>query len=598
MSRYLVIDTNGTGHLPVRDSDDGPPNHHLMGAAWAALHGGYRGTRYEGPGKDEALRKLKAMYKSEGLELPGETARDAGCGVRGWAETRHLAVLLNGPGARIPDPETRNPRYELPVCVAGSWVKEGHNLSISPDDLAAMVRNFEKRKNEQVVIDYEHASENPEVSHGGPIPAAGWIHSLGIRDSDFGSQATNPESRTPNPVLHALVEWTPEAESMIRSGQYRFFSPAIDWNYADKATGELQGATLTSGALTNHPFLEELPPIMLTDLSVVSGQLSVAQRTAGAGTGIGYLDQPLQSVSVGYGQRTTDHGQGAKMAKKLSIRKLTEGEAKGHHGVFDGDDFMGYVLADDMKDHVKSCLDDGFGNLDSLKPQTSDGAGQAGVKGHQEPDSDEKLSELLRESGYRGQETGNRKQILSGLKLASTHQLVEQREASRNLLFTECLPRNPNPDSRTPFFDMKKAKQLLLENKIDAADLLDAIEAKSMLDEAVAQGRALPKDRVFFFEIAFNNPKRFSEYIASAVPVVRLGSVGLGDAQQLPVDQEVDIETRKLMSEKRLGYGKAMKEVFRANPRLEERYRAAHRQEVKQDAPAAAREGGTAGIAQ
>jgi len=49
--QFLVIDEKGNGRLPVRDSPDGPLNHHLMGAAWAALHGGYRGNKYEGPGK-------------------------------------------------------------------------------------------------------------------------------------------------------------------------------------------------------------------------------------------------------------------------------------------------------------------------------------------------------------------------------------------------------------------------------------------------------------------------------------------------------------------------------------------------------------------
>ena len=68
--QFLVIDSDGKGHLPVRDSADGPLNHHLMGAAWAALHGGYRGNKYEGPNKAEAISKLKALYKSEGMELP------------------------------------------------------------------------------------------------------------------------------------------------------------------------------------------------------------------------------------------------------------------------------------------------------------------------------------------------------------------------------------------------------------------------------------------------------------------------------------------------------------------------------------------------
>jgi phage I-like protein len=59
------------------------------------------------------------------------------------------------------------------------------------------------------------------VPKGGPIPGAGWIHGLNA-----------------NGKLSALVEWTPQAEEMLRRGQYRFFSPAIDWGVRDKTTGE------------------------------------------------------------------------------------------------------------------------------------------------------------------------------------------------------------------------------------------------------------------------------------------------------------------------------------------------------------------------
>ena len=45
-SDYLVVEDRAkpsTYHLQVRKS--GKPDHRLMGAAWAALHGGYRGDR-------------------------------------------------------------------------------------------------------------------------------------------------------------------------------------------------------------------------------------------------------------------------------------------------------------------------------------------------------------------------------------------------------------------------------------------------------------------------------------------------------------------------------------------------------------------------
>src|SRR3990172_937703 len=66
---YLVVEDpekTTTWHLRVKGTD-GQPDHRLMGAAWAALHGGYRGNKYEGPNKDEAIAKLKRMYAAEGM---------------------------------------------------------------------------------------------------------------------------------------------------------------------------------------------------------------------------------------------------------------------------------------------------------------------------------------------------------------------------------------------------------------------------------------------------------------------------------------------------------------------------------------------------
>jgi len=71
-SHYLVVEdpeTVTTWHLRVR-AMNGDPDHRLMGAAWAALHGGYRGNVYEGPGKAAAIAKLTAMYSAEGMDVP------------------------------------------------------------------------------------------------------------------------------------------------------------------------------------------------------------------------------------------------------------------------------------------------------------------------------------------------------------------------------------------------------------------------------------------------------------------------------------------------------------------------------------------------
>jgi hypothetical protein len=71
---FLVVEDpslTSTWHLPVKGCD-GKPDHGLMGAAWAALHSGFRGNKYEGPGKQRAIARLRSMYKSEGLVPPGE----------------------------------------------------------------------------------------------------------------------------------------------------------------------------------------------------------------------------------------------------------------------------------------------------------------------------------------------------------------------------------------------------------------------------------------------------------------------------------------------------------------------------------------------
>lgn len=74
---YLIVEDPEkitTWHLPVKTN--AKPDRKLMGAAWAALTGGYRGRKYAGPGKAEALTKLRAMYHSMDLETPDEASKE------------------------------------------------------------------------------------------------------------------------------------------------------------------------------------------------------------------------------------------------------------------------------------------------------------------------------------------------------------------------------------------------------------------------------------------------------------------------------------------------------------------------------------------
>lgn len=75
-SAFLVVEDPqwpDTWHLQIKDKA-GKLDHRLMGAAWAALHGGYRGNTYEGPKKQDAIAQLKKYYESENIPVPNTNA--------------------------------------------------------------------------------------------------------------------------------------------------------------------------------------------------------------------------------------------------------------------------------------------------------------------------------------------------------------------------------------------------------------------------------------------------------------------------------------------------------------------------------------------
>jgi len=456
----------------------------------------------------------------------------------------HFATLLS---ARL-RPVLRNGKtlYEVPIAVTGSWVKQGRRFQITSEDLADMVLNFSKRKNEQIVIDYEHASETPEVAQGGPIPAAGWIHHLqsGSWGPGVGScKDSAPESRVPSPEsrLYALVEWTPEAERLIQQGAYRFFSPAIDWSYRDKQTGEPQGATLTSGALTNHPFLEELPPIMLTDLD-----------TEERGWGLGVPVSQKQSGDVRIVSANAEslipnpETQGGSKVKKLVLTKLTEGPLAGQYGVFDEATPVGYVNADEFRDYV----DDLF-----KQSESSESTGTA--------------SRLFAERV--GMPGASAEAIKERVALAARLE-AESVVSARSLRLFETF--------KDGAVNQTRAMELARDDKITLADYIAVQDAEKKLDEAVREGKILPRDRQFFFRDALERPSEFADFVKSAVPVVRLGSQGIGSVRDIGVDEEVEIRTRNLMKDEGLSYSKALKRVLAGDKDLERRYHGTHRREI------------------
>jgi len=156
------------------------------------------------------------------------------------------------------------------IAKLGQWA--GHPsgpFQITRKDVADMVRNFRASQNRRVAIDFEHASEADPTKGSIPTegaPAQGWIIDLQDRGADG---------------LWGLVQWLEPARSYIREGKYRYFSPAIRFKSKERESGDDAGARLTSGALTNNPFLDGMMPMAAKD----TGAGPAAQGSGGAKPG-------------------------------------------------------------------------------------------------------------------------------------------------------------------------------------------------------------------------------------------------------------------------------------------------------------------------
>jgi hypothetical protein len=353
--RYLIVDPDGNGHLPVKDTDDGPVNHYLMGAAWAALHGGYRGAKYEGPGKEEALASLKQIYKSEGMELPSELSADRSedrvSDHRVTSLPDHqiafVSRLSGVPGKNL---------VRIPILITGSWMKNGQEVSFTLDDLRAAVANFQKLANRDLNVDYDHACEDLERAAGEPTPSAGRIVGLDSPEPFHGPEdrearrssdrARGGKDQQPARwILYGRYEPTERARELIENREYRYVSAAFAKNYPDRKTGEPQGLTLTSVALTNQPFLDELPEIWLAMAGPASGVRSPASYAFAAGP----LAPDPQTVNPD--RRQAGNGGRNSMAK-LTLKRSADGK----HEAYDGDSKVGEIEHDHLCQYAATHL--------------------------------------------------------------------------------------------------------------------------------------------------------------------------------------------------------------------------------------------------
>lgn len=108
---------------------------------------------------------------------------------------------------------------------------------------AEAAKQWFDRMGRKLAVDYEHQSFDAcNTRCDGLRPAAGWIGGLEVRAD--GLWAVD-------------VTWTPRASELLRSGEYRYFSPVIFWTDEDQTTL----AALGPVALTNDPAMRGVCPL-------------------------------------------------------------------------------------------------------------------------------------------------------------------------------------------------------------------------------------------------------------------------------------------------------------------------------------------------
>ncbi|MCL2064061.1 MAG: phage protease [Candidatus Cloacimonetes bacterium] len=124
--------------------------------------------------------------------------------------------------------------------VTGEWDHWSGKFHISNEDLQNIKADFEYQKRD-VLFDYDHNS----LSLGGNSIAAGWGKKMIVNGGN----------------LEIEVEFTPEGMNRINNKEYRYLSPVY---VIEDGTKRMRNVTLHSVALTNTPFLKELPVILNT----------------------------------------------------------------------------------------------------------------------------------------------------------------------------------------------------------------------------------------------------------------------------------------------------------------------------------------------
>lgn len=151
-----------------------------------------------------------------------------------------VAFILDTPTS-LADSDT--PRSRIQVAQLGRYKDPRYgDFAITAAEVANWSRLLADYFQGRVPIDLDHATDK-----GGPSEAAAWIVGL---------------QRDGNDVF-ADVEWTTKGAAAVREKRYLYISPTFVGDLKDPQ-GQSLGPALLRAALTNNPFLRQMPAVSLS----------------------------------------------------------------------------------------------------------------------------------------------------------------------------------------------------------------------------------------------------------------------------------------------------------------------------------------------
>lgn len=457
--------------------------------------------------KEGVWRKILGAAKKFGIEVSDKSrslagARDDSVGLSEVRDglVRIALAYTNSPGTK--------------------FEQAGQKFTITEQDLEDMKRNLAER---EVPIDYDHLSAAAHQLPPGFAKAAGWLVKPDTIE-DF------TESRK---ILWAWARFTPTMLAMIKQREYRYGS--IDFRWKDKnELGENVGTYLHAFAMTNRPFLKDLPPTEISDADYQS-LFGLAARQDGKLAAItlsedGRLTSPeaVHVPSIIGGKQTG----GNQMKKQAFISKSKT--KPGKFAVRYDDD----TTMDDLDDITMEDLDDllaakGYKKADDITMEDMDdllaAKGFKRVKADDDSTADDDATMAKKASELRAA-----RQVIATFKeagcenmqLVEVKQLIEKGRAAAAApakteaqLLAECVAENGT-------MKLAELDRLADDAKIKPSAFRRALEAEAKVTKAFTEGRIKPTQRAKALALCLANEPAFDEFIAQAKPLVDISVRG------------------------------------------------------------------------